>query len=67
VTDPEDETYGCISGEKTQILHEGDTLLAETIHKHSKHRLLPRLHWPKREVKPIPEYSDTKIVCLAFP
>jgi hypothetical protein len=63
----EDETYGCISGEKTQILHEGDTLLAETIRKHSRKRLLPRINWPTREVKPITEYSDTKIFCLAFP
>jgi len=25
------------------------------------------LNWPPRDVKPISEFSDTKIFCLAFP
>jgi len=67
VTDPEDETYGCISSDKTQILHEGDATLAEHIRKTSKNKITPRINWPTREIKPISEYGDTKIFCLAFP
>jgi hypothetical protein len=67
VTQLEDETYGCISSEKTQIMFEGDSMLAHAIRKQSKSKVMPRVNWPTREVKPISEYSDTKIFCLAFP
>jgi len=29
--------------------------------------VVPRLNWPTRDIKPITEYSNTKIFCLAFP
>lgn len=67
ILNPEDETYGCISSETTQIIHEGDSLLAKAIRKDAKSKVTPKLNWPTREVKPISEYSDTKIFCLAFP
>jgi Helitron helicase-like domain at N-terminus len=66
-TDPEEECYGCVSSEKTQITFDGDSELAEAIRKNSKNRKIPIINWPTREVKPISEYSDTKIFCLAFP
>ena len=67
ITEPEDETYGCVSTEKTQILFEGDKKLAEAIRKDLRSKNIPRINWPTRDVKPISEYSDTKIFCLAFP
>ncbi len=65
--EPEDETYGCISSEKTQIMFEGDSKLAQAIRKDSKSKTTPRINWPTREVKPISQYSDSKIACLEFP
>ena len=65
--DPEDETYGCLSGEKTQILHETDAKIADSVHKAINGKTTPRINWPIRELKPISEYEDTKIFCLAFP
>jgi len=67
VTELEEEASGCISGESTQIIHEGDQLLAKEIRRKSNNRILPRLNWPTRDIKPISEYSNTKIFCLAFP
>jgi len=32
-----------------------------------KNTLVPRINWPTREVKPIYEFSNTKLFCLAFP
>lgn len=66
-TNPEDETYGCVSSEKTQIMFDGDRKLADSICTDSKGTRIPIIDWPTREVKPISEYGDTKIFCLAFP
>ncbi len=41
--------------------------LKESIHKDSICKTKPISNWPTREIKPISEYSDTKIFCLAFP
>lgn len=64
---PEYETYGCVSSEKTQIMFQGDRNLADSIRRDSKGKTIPIINWPTREVKPISEYSDTKLFCLAFP
>ncbi len=45
-TEPEDETYGCISSEKTQIMFEVDSKLAEAIREDSKSKTTPRINWP---------------------
>jgi len=67
VTNHDDKAFGCISGEKAQIVHDGDQLLAEEIRRKSNNRVIPRLNWPTCDIKPITEYSSTKILCLAFP
>ncbi len=67
IPEPEDEKCRCILTEKTQILFKGDKKLAEAIRKESRSKNMPRINWPTRDVKPISEYIDTKIFCLAFP
>jgi len=67
VENPDYESYGCISGESTQIISDDDKKLAEALYKEGKKRNTPRLNWPTREVKPISEYNDLKLFCLAFP
>jgi len=65
-TEPEDEVYGCISGEQTQILSREDEILVKLINKKAKDKAY-RMGFPKRDVKPISEHGDTKIFCFAFP
>jgi hypothetical protein len=40
ITQPEDETYGCISSKKTQVMFEGDSTLAHAI----RSKVTPRLN-----------------------
>lgn len=65
-TEPEDEVYGCISGEQTQILSREDEILVKLINKKAKDKAF-RMGFPKRDIKPISEHEGTKIFCLAFP
>jgi len=67
VSNPENEYYGCISEDKTQVVYHGDKSLSNIIEERIKNKTIEKLHWPPREVKPISEFSDTKIFCLAFP
>jgi len=39
----------------------------ENINKATLGKITPRLAWPTRSVKPVSEYGDDKIFCLAFP
>ncbi len=48
-------------------MFQGDRNLADSIRRDSKGKTIPIINWPTREVKPISEYSDTKLFCLAFP
>ena len=64
---PENEYFGCISEDKTQIIFDGDRELTRLINKKIQDRNIQKLHWPPRDIKPISEFSDTKIFCLAFP
>jgi hypothetical protein len=56
-----------VSSKKIQITFQGDRKLADAIHRDSKGKTIPIINWPTRDVKPISEYSDTKLFCLAFP
>jgi hypothetical protein len=64
-TEPEDEVYGCISGEQTQILSREDEILVKLINKKAKDKAY-RMGFPKRDVKPISEHGDTKNFVLPF-
>jgi hypothetical protein len=66
VTEPEDEVYGCISSEQTQILSKEDERLVKLINEKAKDKAY-RMAFPKRDIKPIPEHGETKIFCYAFP
>ena len=66
VTEPEDEVYGCISGEQTQHLSEEDERLVKLINEKAKDKAY-RTGFPKRDIKPISEHGGTPIFCLAFP
>jgi hypothetical protein len=61
------ECYGNIAGKNNQITAEQDQELANVLRKKMKNTLVPRINWPTREVKPISEFSNTKLLCLAFP
>jgi hypothetical protein len=65
-TEPEDEVYGCISSEQTQILSKEDERLVKLINEKAKDKAY-RMAFPKRDIKPIPEHGETKIFCYAFP
>jgi len=65
-TEPEDEVYGCISAQQTQILSEEDEKLVNLINKKAKDKAY-RMGFPKRDIKPISEHDGTPIFCFAFP
>ncbi len=46
---PEYESYGCVSSEKTQIMFQGDRNLADSIHRDSKGKTIPIINWPTKE------------------
>lgn len=62
-----DETYGALATEDTQHLSKLDKQIMENINKATLGKITPRLAWPTRSVKPVSEYGDDKIFCLAFP
>jgi hypothetical protein len=62
-----EEVYGNIAGQGSQIVNSIDQLLAINMKKKAGIQAIPRVHWPTREIKPISEFSQIKIYCLAFP
>jgi len=64
---PENEYYGCISEDKTQVIFDSDRELTGLIDEKIQDRNIQKLHWPPRDVKPISEFSDTKIFLFGFP
>jgi hypothetical protein len=63
---PDNEYYGCISEDKTQFVFNGDRELTNLIEEKIQNKNIQKLHWPPRDIKPISEFSDIKIFCLAF-
>ena len=61
------EEYGNIIGNKGQATSPQDQKLANTLRNSNFKNLTPRIHWPMREIKPISEFGNTKLFCLAFP
>jgi hypothetical protein len=60
------DSYGNVAGENNQIPAVQDQELADSLQKKKKICHTPRINWPVREIKPILEFSNTKIFCLAF-
>jgi hypothetical protein len=59
--------YGCLGSETTRHLSQQDKQIMETIRNTTGIEVSPRACWPTRDVKPISEFSNDKIFCLAFP
>jgi hypothetical protein len=67
VLNPDNEYYGCISEDKMQVVFHGNRELTNLIEEKIHNKNIQKIHWPPRNIKPISEFSDTKIFCLAFP
>jgi hypothetical protein len=61
------DSYGNVADENNQIPAVQDQELADSLRKNKKFCHTPRIKWPVREIKPILEFSNTKIFCLAIP
>jgi hypothetical protein len=49
---PENEYYGCISEDKTQVIFDGDRELTRLIDEKIQDRNIQKLHWPPRDINP---------------
>jgi len=50
-----------------QVVFNVDRELTNLIEEKIQNKNIQKIHWPPRDIKPISEFSDTKIFCLAFP
>ena len=64
----EAEAYGCIGSEQTSHISDLDKeILSILAQNGNKNVSTTRMSWPARGVKPINDFSDEKLFCLAFP
>jgi hypothetical protein len=63
------DIYGNVAGENNQIpaVQDQDQELADLLRKNKKFCHTPRTNWPVHEIKPVSEFSNTKIFCMEFP
>ena len=66
VTEPDDEVYGCLSSEDSPHMSDEDKELQRLINEKKKDRTY-RVGYPTRSEKPVSEWNNEKIFCLAFP
>jgi len=67
LNDAEYELYGNLSVEETRHISKVDKQILNTVNQCTNGKVTPRVSWPVRDVKPVSEYSDEQIFCLAFP
>jgi hypothetical protein len=64
---PENEYYGCISKDKTQVVFDGVRALTRLIDKKIQDRNIQKLHRPPRDIKPISEFLIPRFFVFGFP
>jgi len=62
-----EEAYGAVLSEDTPFISKMDQQIVDHINEKTGGKVTPRTAWPTRSVKPVSEYGDDKIFCLAFP